>query len=130
MSCSWWSRFSKFAARRTLLGAISQGNENHFVRYGRDAIGGATVLKNAPIVPYIPVSDVARARKFYEEKVGLKPKEEVRLPPMTCVSKAWLLLALTVEEPKARKPHPQTWSRTKKRRGVYLGADKSFIQTS
>ena len=34
------------------------------------------VLKNAAIVPYIPVSDVARARKFYEQKVGLKPKEE------------------------------------------------------
>ena len=34
------------------------------------------MLKNAPIVPYIPVSDVARARKFYEEKVGLKLKEE------------------------------------------------------
>src|SRR5438477_10764978 len=34
------------------------------------------MLKNAPIVPYIPVADVARARKFYEEKVGLKPKEE------------------------------------------------------
>src|SRR5947207_13493488 len=40
------------------------------------AIGGQTVLKNAAIVPYIPVSDVARDRKFYEEKVGLKPKEE------------------------------------------------------
>ena len=34
------------------------------------------MLKNAPIVPYIPVADVGRARKFYEEKVGLKPKEE------------------------------------------------------
>src|SRR5437870_13655049 len=34
------------------------------------------MLKNAPIVPYIPVADVARARKFYEEKVGLKVKEE------------------------------------------------------
>jgi predicted enzyme related to lactoylglutathione lyase len=34
------------------------------------------VLKNAAIVPYIPVSDVARARKFYEQKVGLKAKEE------------------------------------------------------
>jgi predicted enzyme related to lactoylglutathione lyase len=34
------------------------------------------VLKNAPIVPYIPVSNVARARKFYEEKVGLTPKQE------------------------------------------------------
>jgi catechol 2,3-dioxygenase-like lactoylglutathione lyase family enzyme len=34
------------------------------------------MLKNAPIVPYIPVADVDRARKFYEEKVGLKPREE------------------------------------------------------
>jgi predicted enzyme related to lactoylglutathione lyase len=33
------------------------------------------VLKDAAIIPYIPVSDVARARKFYEEKVGLKIKE-------------------------------------------------------
>src|SRR6266446_9698749 len=38
--------------------------------------GGLTVLKNAAIVPYIPVSDVARARKFYEQKVGLKLAEE------------------------------------------------------
>jgi len=34
------------------------------------------MLKNAPIVPYIPVSDVARARAFYEQKVGLEPREE------------------------------------------------------
>jgi predicted enzyme related to lactoylglutathione lyase len=34
------------------------------------------MLKNAPIVPYIPVTELPRARKFYEEKVGLKPKEE------------------------------------------------------
>ena len=34
------------------------------------------MLKNARIVPYIPVADVGRARKFYEEKLGLKPKEE------------------------------------------------------
>ncbi len=34
------------------------------------------MLKNARVVPYIPVADVGRARKFYEEKVGLKPKEE------------------------------------------------------
>ena len=34
------------------------------------------MLRNAPIVPYIPVADVYRARKFYEGKVGLKPKEE------------------------------------------------------
>jgi predicted enzyme related to lactoylglutathione lyase len=34
------------------------------------------MLKNAPIIPYIPVANVARARKFYEEKIGLEVKEE------------------------------------------------------
>ena len=34
------------------------------------------MLTNATIVPYIPVADVARARRFYEGKLGLKPKEE------------------------------------------------------
>ena len=34
------------------------------------------MLKNATIVPYIPVSDLARARRFYEETVGLQPAEE------------------------------------------------------
>src|SRR5258708_22595483 len=34
------------------------------------------MLKNAPIRAYIPVSDVARARKFYEQTVGLVPKQE------------------------------------------------------
>lgn len=34
------------------------------------------MLKNARIVPYIPVANVARARKFYEETIGLVAKEE------------------------------------------------------
>ena len=34
------------------------------------------MLSSAPIRAYIPASNVARARKFYEEKVGLKPKAE------------------------------------------------------
>ena len=34
------------------------------------------MLTNSPIVPYIPVADMARARKFYEGKLGLKPREE------------------------------------------------------
>ena len=34
------------------------------------------MLKDARIVPYIPVANVARARKFYEEKIGLVAKEE------------------------------------------------------
>jgi predicted enzyme related to lactoylglutathione lyase len=35
------------------------------------------MLKDAPIVPYIPAVDVARARKFYEEKVGLVARDEI-----------------------------------------------------
>jgi predicted enzyme related to lactoylglutathione lyase len=35
------------------------------------------MLKNHPIVPYIPATDVARARRFYEQKVGLTAREEV-----------------------------------------------------
>jgi predicted enzyme related to lactoylglutathione lyase len=34
------------------------------------------MLRTAPIRAYIPVSDVSRARKFYEELVGLNPAEE------------------------------------------------------
>jgi catechol 2,3-dioxygenase-like lactoylglutathione lyase family enzyme len=33
------------------------------------------MLKHARIVPYIPVADVARARKLYEDKIGLTPRE-------------------------------------------------------
>ena len=34
------------------------------------------MLKDAPIVPYIPATDIARAREFYEQKVGLVAREE------------------------------------------------------
>jgi len=34
------------------------------------------MLKTAPIRAYIPASNVARARKFYEQSVGLTPKED------------------------------------------------------
>jgi predicted enzyme related to lactoylglutathione lyase len=34
------------------------------------------MLANAPIRAYIPVLDVARAKKFYEKTVGLKPKQD------------------------------------------------------
>lgn len=33
------------------------------------------MLKDAPVVPYIPASDLDRARRFYEDKVGLVPGE-------------------------------------------------------
>ncbi|MBI2868885.1 MAG: VOC family protein [Chloroflexi bacterium] len=31
------------------------------------------MLSNAPVAPTLPVTDMARARRFYEEKLGLKP---------------------------------------------------------
>jgi len=33
------------------------------------------MLQNTPMYSYIPAKDVARARKFYEKKLGFKPKE-------------------------------------------------------
>jgi predicted enzyme related to lactoylglutathione lyase len=36
----------------------------------------ANMLRNAPIRPYLPVSDLQRARSFYEKVVGLTPKHE------------------------------------------------------
>lgn len=33
------------------------------------------MLQNNPMYSYIPAKDVARARRFYEEKLGFKPKE-------------------------------------------------------
>ena len=34
------------------------------------------MLSNAPLRAYIPVSNLQRARKFYEETLGLKPGEQ------------------------------------------------------
>jgi predicted enzyme related to lactoylglutathione lyase len=34
------------------------------------------MLKTAQLISYIPASNVTRAREFYEQKIGLKPKEE------------------------------------------------------
>lgn len=33
------------------------------------------MLKDAPMYSYIPAKDVARARAFYEEKLGFKPQD-------------------------------------------------------
>ncbi|HWA38205.1 MAG TPA: VOC family protein [Burkholderiales bacterium] len=35
------------------------------------------MLQSFPMYSYIPARDVARARKFYEEKLGLRPAQEV-----------------------------------------------------
>jgi predicted enzyme related to lactoylglutathione lyase len=33
------------------------------------------MLQDSPMYAYIPAKDLARARSFYEQKLGLKPKE-------------------------------------------------------
>jgi catechol 2,3-dioxygenase-like lactoylglutathione lyase family enzyme len=35
------------------------------------------MLQKSPMFAYLPVKDVARARQFYEQKLGFKPKNEV-----------------------------------------------------
>ena len=35
------------------------------------------MLQKSAMYSYIPAKDVKRARKFYEEKIGLKPKQEI-----------------------------------------------------
>ena len=35
------------------------------------------MLQDSPMYSYIPAKDVARARAFYEQKLGFKPKEEL-----------------------------------------------------
>ena len=51
------------------------------------------MLKNARVVPYIPATDVARARKFYEERVGLVPREETGGGVVyECGDRSWIFL--------------------------------------
>ena len=35
------------------------------------------MLQKASVVPYIPATNIRRAREFYEKKVGLVPREEI-----------------------------------------------------
>ncbi len=35
------------------------------------------MLQSSRMYAYVPAKDVARARRFYEEKVGLKPSQEI-----------------------------------------------------
>ena len=35
------------------------------------------MLQSSPMYAYIPATDVARARQFYEGKIGLSPKQEI-----------------------------------------------------
>jgi catechol 2,3-dioxygenase-like lactoylglutathione lyase family enzyme len=35
------------------------------------------MLQKSPMYAYLPAKDVARARKFYEQKLGFRPTEEI-----------------------------------------------------
>jgi predicted enzyme related to lactoylglutathione lyase len=35
------------------------------------------MLQSSPMFAYIPAHDLARARRFYEDRVGLRPKSEI-----------------------------------------------------
>ncbi len=35
------------------------------------------MLQDSPVYSYIPATDVSRARKFYEQTLGFKPKQEI-----------------------------------------------------
>jgi predicted enzyme related to lactoylglutathione lyase len=51
------------------------------------------MLKNSPVIPYIPATDIARARKFYEDKVGLVPREEIAGDVVyECAGGSWIYL--------------------------------------
>lgn len=51
------------------------------------------MLKDASVVPYIPASDLARARRFYEDKVGLVAGEASPGGVVyTCAGGAWIYL--------------------------------------
>src|SRR5687767_892442 len=51
------------------------------------------MLKDAPVVPYIPATDIKRAREFYERKVGLVPREEVAGGVVyECAGGSWIFL--------------------------------------
>ena len=51
------------------------------------------MLKDHPIVPYIPASDLTRARRFYEDKVGLVAREEIAGGVVyACGGGSWIFL--------------------------------------
>ena len=55
------------------------------------------MLKDAPVVPYIPASDIARAREFYERKVGLVAKQKIAGGVVyECAAGSWIFLYQSV----------------------------------
>ena len=51
------------------------------------------MLKDSPIIPYIPATDIRRARQFYEQKVGLVAKQEAAGGVVyQCANATWIFL--------------------------------------
>jgi predicted enzyme related to lactoylglutathione lyase len=51
------------------------------------------MLKDAPVVPYIPATDIQRARNFYEKQVGLVAREEAAGGVVyECAGGSWIFL--------------------------------------
>ena len=51
------------------------------------------MLTKAPVVPYIPATDISRARRFYEEQVGLVAREEIGGGVVyECAGGSWIFL--------------------------------------
>jgi predicted enzyme related to lactoylglutathione lyase len=51
------------------------------------------MLTSAPIVPYIPATDISRARRFYEDKVGLVAREAIAGGIVyECAGGSWIFL--------------------------------------
>jgi catechol 2,3-dioxygenase-like lactoylglutathione lyase family enzyme len=46
------------------------------------------MLQDSPSYAYIPAKDLARARRFYEDTLGFRPKEEVGSPATAGGAKA------------------------------------------
>ena len=53
------------------------------------------MLQNAPMYAYIPAKDVDRARKFYEEKLGFRGKEQAGGVVYECAGKTACFLYQT-----------------------------------
>lgn len=51
------------------------------------------MLTRSPVVPYIPARDLARARRFYEDQVGLVPRELIAGGVVyECAGGSWIFL--------------------------------------
>ena len=96
------------------------------------------MLKDHPIIPYIPASDLDRARRFYEDKVGLVARDKIAGGVVyECGAGSWIFLytsqgAGTSEASQAfwQVPDVESEVRELKARGVtFLDYDLPGLKT-